>query len=248
MTLPPAILFDLDDTILAAGSRPAFLLEVAFEFAEELRPLDPEVLAEQLEVAFAAHWSDAERQRAGRMSLEETRRHLVVAALDQIGCVLSAEIGARFADRFSRLREERIELFPTARETLLGLTNRGVKLALVTNGAAHIQRAKIERFELAAFFDHIQIEGEQGFGKPEQRAYVHALQALGAEPSDVWMVGDNLEWEVAAPQRLGIYSIWHDWQGKGLPPGTDVKPDRIITRLGELLTEPGNSHVHSLTI
>ncbi|WP_293454912.1 HAD hydrolase-like protein [Phenylobacterium sp.] len=48
---------------------------------------------------------------------------------------------------------------------------------------------------------------EHGFGKPEERAYRHALQALDADPSEVWMVGDNLEWEVAAPQRLGIYSI-----------------------------------------
>ena len=34
------------------------------------------------------------------------------------------------------------------------------------------------------------------------------------------MVGDNLEWEVAAPQRLGIHAIWLDAYKAGLPAGS----------------------------
>ena len=112
---------------------------------------------------------------------------------------------------------------------------RGTRLGLVTNGAAALQRAKILRFDLAHRFDHIQIEGEHGFGKPEERAYRHALRALDVEARETWMVGDNLEWEVVAPQRLGIYAIWFDPAGKGLPEGSSVRPDRIVGRLSELL-------------
>ncbi len=85
-----------------------------------------------------------------------------------------------------------------------------MRLALITNGAAEPQRAKVIRFALEHRFDHIQIEGEHGFGKPEERAYTHAMAALGVGPRETWMVGDNLEWEVVAPQRLGIHAIWHD--------------------------------------
>ena len=49
------------------------------------------------------------------------------------------------------------------------------------------------------------------------------------------LVGDNLEWEIVAPQRLGIYAIWHDGYGVGLPPDCPIRPDRIIRRLSELL-------------
>jgi putative hydrolase of the HAD superfamily len=49
------------------------------------------------------------------------------------------------------------------------------------------------------------------------------------------MIGDNLEWEVEAPQRLGIYAIWLDAHGQGLPSEATVKPDRIIRSLTELL-------------
>ena len=126
-------------------------------------------------------------------------------------------------------------MFPGAHETLDKLKELGVKLALVTNGAAAPQRAKVVRFALEHRFDHIQIEGEHGFGKPEEQAYVHALQSLGVEAHETWMVGDNLEWEVVAPQRLGIYAIWYDGYGVGLPPGSPIRPDRIISSLPELL-------------
>ena len=112
-----------------------------------------------------------------------------------------------------------------------------MKLALVTNGAADTQRAKVERFELTHRFDHIQIEGEHGFGKPDERAYRHAMQVLGVTASETWMIGDNLEWEVEVPQRLGIYAIWIDVHGEGLPADTTVKPDRIIRSLTELLPD-----------
>jgi len=111
-----------------------------------------------------------------------------------------------------------------------------VRLALVTNGAAEPQRAKVVRFALEGRFDHIQIEGEHGFGKPEERAYTHAMAALGVAPQETWMVGDNLEWEIVAPQRLGIYAIWCDGYAAGLPPGCPIQPDRIIQSLPELLS------------
>jgi putative hydrolase of the HAD superfamily len=126
-------------------------------------------------------------------------------------------------------------VFPGAHDAIDALKALGVKLALVTNGGALTQRAKVERFALTHRFDHIQIEGEHGFGKPEERAYLHAMDALGVKARDTWMIGDNLEWEVVAPQRLGIYAVWMDTHGEGLPPGSLIKPDRIIRSLTELL-------------
>jgi putative hydrolase of the HAD superfamily len=60
------------------------------------------------------------------------------------------------------------------------------------------------------------------------------------KPSDAWMVGDNLEWDVAAPQKLGMRGIWIDLRGRGVPEQSAVKPDYIIRLLAELrsLLEP----------
>lgn len=49
------------------------------------------------------------------------------------------------------------------------------------------------------------------------------------------MVGDNLEWEVAVPKQLGLYTVWVDFAAKGLPANAPAQPDRIIHNLAELV-------------
>ncbi len=49
------------------------------------------------------------------------------------------------------------------------------------------------------------------------------------------MVGDNFEWEVVAPQALGMCGIWYDPFDAGVPAHATAKPTRIIKRLAELV-------------
>lgn len=237
--LPRAILFDLDDTIISAYSEPGRAWrEVSAEFAEHLAPHSPETVGEAISAYGDAWWADPTRHKEWRQKLPEVRRLIAKGGLTQLGggtLPIAEEVAHRFADRFTSYREEKMHLFEGALETLATLKAGGTLMCLITNGDAATQRGKIERFGLAPYFHHIQIEGEHGFGKPEEAAYHHALRALGVRADEAWIVGDNLEWEVAAPQRLGFYAIWHDHLGVGLPPDSDVKPDRIIRWLAELL-------------
>ena len=237
--LPRAMLIDMDDTILSAYGRPELAWNnVTAEFAHEFAPLLPQQVAAAILDSARKFWAAAGAE--WRLKLEEARHEVVrggFAALSAAGPVLPGELAVRLADRFTAYREEQMFIFPGAHDAIDALKARGVKLALVTNGAAQPQRAKVERFALAHRFDHIQIEGEHGFGKPEERAYLHAMEALGVSASDTWMIGDNLEWEIVAPQRLGIYAIWIDVHGNGLPEGSTGKPDRIIRSLAELLPD-----------
>jgi putative hydrolase of the HAD superfamily len=217
-------------------------LEVAEELAEQLAPHDPIQIADHLEIALERFWTSSPDARSARLgmgpwNIRQARQTVIEDAFTGIGIRDVRHSATAFCDRFSELRSAGARIYSGARETIESLKEAGTALALVTNGAADIQRAKIERFSLAPLFDHIQIEGEQGFGKPDEQAYLHAMYALGVRSSDTWMVGDNLEWEVAAPQRLGIYAIWHDHRGIGLPAGSAVHPDRIIKQLSELLHE-----------
>jgi putative hydrolase of the HAD superfamily len=235
--LPRAMLIDMDDTILSAYGRPDIAWNnVAMEFASEYAPLLPQQLAAAIVASGRKFWATAAAE--WRLKLAEARHEVVrggFAALAAAGDVLPIDLAIRLADRFTAYREEQMFVFPGAHDAIDALKALGVKLALVTNGAAMHQRAKIERFALTHRFDHIQIEGEHGFGKPDERAYMHAMQTLGVTAPETWMIGDNLEWEVVAPQRLGIYAIWIDVHGDGLPADSIVKPDRIIRSLKELL-------------
>ena len=173
------MLIDMDDTILSAYGRPEIAWNtIANEFAGELAPLLAAAGRDRRSGLCARKfWSTAEA--AWRLKLGEARRLTVrggFAALAAAGHRrLPNDLAIRLADRFTAYREEEMFVFPGAHDAIDAFKARGVKLALVTNGAADTQRAKVERFELAHRFDHIQIEGEHGFGKPDERAYLHAM-------------------------------------------------------------------------
>jgi putative hydrolase of the HAD superfamily len=238
--LPRAMLIDMDDTILSAYGRPDIAWNsVAAEFAGELAPLSPQQVAAAIVDSGRRFWAAATAE--WRLRLDEARHEVVKGGFSTLADAgqpaLPADLAIRLADRFTAYREEQMFVFPGAHDAIDALKAHGVRLALVTNGAAGIQRGKVERFALTHRFDHIQIEGEHGFGKPDERAYLHAMQALGVTAPETWMIGDNLEWEVEAPQRLGIYAIWIDAHGEGLPANSTIKPDRIIRSLTELLPD-----------
>ena len=141
----------------------------------------------------------------------------------------------KIGETFQRRRDEEIYLFKGAKETVEYMHDNGVALAMMTNGEKEKQRAKIEKFDLERYFKVILIEGEQGFGKPDERVYIKAIEGLGLKPEDCWSVGDNLEFDVDGPQKLGIFGIWNDYTGKGLPPDSPVVPGRIINSIQEMI-------------
>jgi putative hydrolase of the HAD superfamily len=241
MKQPRAILFDLDDTILVAfGPAQSQWQRTIAAFADQLGPIEAAVVALAIQTASTELWADPGRHKYWRHRIGDARRKIAADAFLALAAaghpIPEQAVGNALADAYNALHEEELAMFPDAHETLDKLKELGVKLALITNGAGEPQRAKVVRFALEHRFDHIQIEGEHGFGKPEERAYTHAMEVLGVEPHETWMVGDNLEWEVVGPQRLGIHAIWHDGYGVGLPPDSPIKPDRIIRRISELLT------------
>jgi len=232
------MLLDLDDTILDdSGGTEAAWAAACTEACARQPGLDAAALREAVERARRWYWSDAARHREGRLDLLASRRLILrqaIASLDAGGVDCDALAG-ELARIVHTRREAAICPLPGAIEALAALRTCGVRLALLTNGAGPPQRAKIERFDLARHFEVVLIEGENPWGKPDERVYRAALRALDAAPATAWMVGDNLEWEVAVPQRLGLRGIWLDRAGEGLPAGATVRPDRIIRSLAELL-------------
>ncbi len=180
------------------------------------------------------YWSEPGRHREGRMDLRAASARIVGRALADLGFD-GAAIAREISDRYRDLRDERLCLVEGAIETIEWFRSRGVRLGMATNGAAAAQRAKIERFGLEPYFERIIVEGEFGTGKPERGVYEALFESLGTEPTKTWSVGDNLEWDVGAPQSFGAYGIWVDvWRG-GLPAGAAVRPDRVIHTIRELI-------------
>ena len=228
------MLVDLDDTIIdyRSGKDPCWRL-VCADAADLVRGLDADDLYHEILRRRDWYWSEPKRHRTGRLDLTAADIAIVDWSLRRLGFDLP-DLAHDVGQSYRSKRDERAELVTGAVEALRRFRSQGIGLALITNGTRAAQRGKLERFDLERHFDHIFIEGETGFGKPEREVYLTAMAALGSKPADTWCVGDNLEWEVAAPQRLGIYSVWVDPTGEGPPADSGVTPDRVVASIAEL--------------
>ena len=228
------ILFDLDDTLVAfdAVTNPSWR-EVCLEYSTSKPGLSPEALFAAIRRVSDWYWSDPERHRIGRNNMPPARRRIVREAFLTMDL---PEVDAdALAERYSMVRLENMYVLQGTHSTLDLLRSRGYRLGLLTNGDGETQRYKIERFDLAKYFEIILVEGELGFGKPDARIYQLALSALGLKPEQTFMVGDNLSWDVEAPQELGIRALWIDRKGDGLPTGSTAAPHCVIRDISEVL-------------
>ena len=225
----------MDDTLLTY----TITLESAWKKACEISVKDNEAFAaeellHQINIVREWYWSDPERHRLGRLNLLKARTSFIRMALKKLGCE-DDKLAVNIATGFSKIIDGTLDFFPDVEDTLRQLVIKDVKLALLTNGAGEAQQEKINRFGLNRYFTVRLIEGELGFGKPDQRFFKKALSKLNITPEQTWMVGDDLQRDIAGAQTAGIYSIWCDYGKKGLPENSKVQPNKIINNITELL-------------
>ena len=235
--LPAAILFDMDDTVVDTYRASRAAWEQAAAAAARRHGLDRRQALQAFLAADRWYWQEPEREDWGRLHQAAARTRIARRALRQLAWRddgISQWVGPFVV----QARIEALRPFAGAPETLAELRRRGVALALVTNGEAASQRAKIDRVGLAPRFDAVVVEGEFGIGKPAPEVFAHALAALGARPEEAWMVGDDLAKDIAGGQAFGLRTVWVDSRAEGLPERPAARPDRIVRAIAELLPAP----------
>jgi HAD superfamily hydrolase (TIGR01509 family) len=167
------------------------------------------------------------RQRRGDFSIDDAVRQFV------------AETGVEPQDRhvqwFRRSAVEMVGDFvvplPGVAPTLQALHERGILMAVLSNGWNPLQERKAER---AGFRGPVLVSSEIGEQKPSARAFDALLRALGTEPQQTWYVGDDPNSDVAGAQAVGMQAVWIDWEGKEYP--AELRPPaHTIRNFAELL-------------
>ena len=246
--MKPALLLDLDDTLVIEepAARAAFL-ETARAAAAQ-HEIDPERLAadakgraRELWYAAPTHpfcarigissWEglwcrfegDGPDERALREWSPAYRREAWRLALaDQ--AVDDVPLAEELSERFASERRARHEVFEDVTPEALDRLRESHRLALVTNGAACLQAEKIAASGLGDRFDAVVVSAEVGVAKPDAAVFERALSLLGADRSRATMVGDSLVKDVDGALALGLDAIWINRAGNPRPPD---RPDLI---------------------
>jgi putative hydrolase of the HAD superfamily len=108
-----------------------------------------------------------------------------------------------------RSHQPLIFLFPGVTAALRSLKDRGVKIGLVTDGLASVQRRKIAALGLDWPMDVIVCTEEIGEGcrKPSTTPFEVALQLLKVPAGAAAYIADDASKDFAGPNRLGMTSV-----------------------------------------
>ena len=235
-----ALCLDLDDTILDSEGSVRAAWELVADGLVAAHPgMQRAAVLAAIEGATRWFWEDDERHRRGRLDLDWARQEVVGRTLETLERPRDAALVEDLGRAYTALRERELWLFDGAIELLERFRARFPRMALVTNGAAATQRAKIERFDLARYFDHLQVEGEFGAGKPDAAVYRHVLERLGVAPAAALMAGDNYHCDVLGPLAVGMHAAWIEPSGQAPPPAPAPRAHWTLRTLRELAARLG---------
>ena len=164
-------------------------------------------------------WAAFDRGEISQPDLVVARFARTLEALGRAG-----DPAALNADYLALLGEQS-DLLPGALELCQALAPH-CTLALCTNGVASVQRGRLARSPLGAFFPHPFISQELGYQKPQPEFFQAVFAALGlADLSGAVMVGDTLGSDILGGVRAGVDTIW--FNPKGLPGRPDIVPTHV---------------------
>jgi putative hydrolase of the HAD superfamily len=246
--VPGALLFDLDDTLVLedGAAKAAFVAtartvpgvdatRLAIDVRTHARALwraaPTHAYCHRIEISSSeALWCRFDGDEAAVRALREWSptyrceawgRALADQGVDDP--VLAVELG----ERFGAERRARHHTFPDSAAALEALSGR--PMALLTNGAACLQREKLAASGLAARFDAVVVSADLGVGKPDASAFRHTLALLGANRGV--MIGDSRERDIDGALDAGLAAVWINRFGQP-GPGRDSVPE--IASLAEL--------------
>lgn len=114
---------------------------------------------------------------------------------------------------------------------LRAIRSSGWRTALLTNGFAEQQRAKLGD-GLEDLFDVLYFADDEGIRKPDPAAYRLVADRCGCEPERAWMVGDSLEYDLAGAVAARMSTIWVS--GGARLPEDGPRPDLIVDTIAEV--------------
>lgn len=122
--------------------------------------------------------------------------------------------------------------FPEVPSVLAALKERGLKLAILSNGAPDMLEAAANSARVAAQFDAILSVEAVGVFKPHFSVYGMVGTRFGLPPSEVAFVSSNC-WDACAAAAFGFHAIWVNREGAPLD-RLHGKPAKIVSDLGGL--------------
>lgn len=199
------LLFDLDDTLLDFGMTENHALQNLFE--EYGLPNGLKDYFDKYKAISKVLWEDLEHGRTtlAELKVERFKRLFLEELLD-----IDAEV---FGHKYIENLGKEVHMIDGVEEMFANLT--GCRFALLTNGFAIAQHARVSGSSLKDLFEVIVTSEEAGFQKPQAKIFEYTLDKLQvSDKSRVLMIGDSLSSDIQGGNNFGIDTCWFNPHSK----------------------------------
>lgn len=233
MSLIRALFLDLDETLIQDVASHQASMQACFDtLAEREIELDVDHVQKQFSQINTWHWENYDESPISSMTeATEVRTFIWKLVLEEMQSP-HVELAPVLGETYQQTRRKTYQCYDDTHEVLSALHHR-VPLLLLTNGNAHMQRAKIERCQVEPYFDLILIAQELGVSKPEPLMFTTALEHVGLPPEHVLMVGDNWGKDIVGGMNAGTQTAWIQRREDKPVPG-DQHPTWIVRSMQEV--------------
>lgn len=141
------------------------------------------------------------------------------------------QLNRYFNENFDRFAQGGVWVDPEAAPTLDALSRSGLRLAIVTNTMGRLAESILRQGDLLRRFQLVTSADQVERSKPAPDLLLLAMERLGVQPGEAWMVGDS-RFDREAAKAASVHFIGYQQEG-------DVR----IDRLPELVQLLGSSTV-----
>ena len=124
-------------------------------------------------------------------------------------------------------------LFPGIAEILEGLSQRGMPLGIATGKSQEGMRVVFEDHELSRFFQTVETADKHP-SKPDPSMVFAAAEAVGAEPTRTWVIGDTT-YDIEMASRAGARPIGVAWGNHSPQELREAGATDVLERAQELI-------------
>lgn len=194
-----AIFFDLDDTLFDYQSAKNAAVAEYMRFSERAFSGAAEAVA--LWDDIAQHYMEA--YHCGHLTYAEQQQQRVAAFLNKS---INAEQAHQWNSHYQTIYEQFWAVFDDVLPVLQALYGR-YPLAIITDGPPQQER-KLQKLNIASFFEHMTIPQEVGMPKPAAAIFELAAKKMQCLPRNCWYVGNDYQKDYEGAKAAGFNAVW----------------------------------------
>lgn len=163
------------------------------------------------------------------ISGDEYRRLRFNESMKFLKLPYSNDLADEFHSYYYKIVDEYSEPFTGLHELLSFIKNKGIPMAIITNGTTDTQYRKIEKIKANKWIptENIIVSEEVGYSKPAREIFQIAEKKLGLEPEEMLFIGDSWDHDVKGAREAGWEVIYlnsrDETAGREIHPYAEVR-------------------------